>query len=155
MTHHLTYRLAVAGDEPSILAVFAEVAPEVPTAVRDGTEGLIERLVATGASLVAIDEAGEVVGYALVEGDGTGGISLVYLGVAKAARGGGVCSTIVSQLKKYGVPIMASVRNDNRSSMAERFKHYGFVEHPSILDGESKFHWEPTAPDRPKRPTAP
>jgi hypothetical protein len=63
--HVHTYRVAVAGDEAGILKVFAEVAPEVPTAVRPQTEGIIKELVATGDSWVAIDADDKIVEYAL------------------------------------------------------------------------------------------
>lgn len=62
-THVTTYRVAVPGDEPAILNIFAEVAPEVPTAVRPQTEGIIKELVATGDSWVAIDADDKIVGY--------------------------------------------------------------------------------------------
>lgn len=145
----LTYRVAGSDDVDAILAVFAEAAPEVPTRVIDGTKGLIARLVATGASLVAIDEGGNVVGYALAESDGNGGISLIYLGVAKAARGKRICTTIVSRLKDHGVPISASVRHDNKSSMADRFEHLGFAVIEGLLEGETKFRWEPGGREQP------
>jgi ribosomal protein S18 acetylase RimI-like enzyme len=145
MTQPLTCRAAIPDDEAGILAVFAEVAPEVPTTVKEGTKELIARLVATEASLVAVDLHGKVVGYALAEGDGKGGISLIYLGVAKAARNNGISKTIISQLKEHGMPITASVRNDNASSMAERFKRFGFVERESVLEGETKYRWEAPA----------
>ena len=62
-THVKTYRVAVPGDEAAILNVFAEVAPEVPTAVRPQTEGIIKELVATGDSWVAIDADDKIIGY--------------------------------------------------------------------------------------------
>ena len=84
-THLKTYRVAVPGDEPAILNIFAEVAPEVPTAVRPQTEGIIKELVATGNSWVAIDADDKIVGYALAAMD-TNTLSLVFLGVSKTAR---------------------------------------------------------------------
>ena len=68
-THVKTYRVAVPGDEPAILNIFAEAAPEVPTAVRPQTEEIIKELVATGNSWVAIDADDKIVGYALAAMD--------------------------------------------------------------------------------------
>ncbi len=123
----ITYRPANADDVDDILTIFAEVAPEVPTVgVIEGTRGRVEGWVATGDSLVALDANGKVVGYALAYATGEDGIELVYLGVTGAARGKGVCSGIVARLKERGVPITASVRHNNKSSMAERFGRLGF-----------------------------
>jgi hypothetical protein len=140
----ITYRTATAADADDILKVFGEVAPEVPTRVIEGTKELVERLAASGASSVALDADGKVVGYALAGGDGQGGIDLVYLGVTGAARGKGVCSGIVAGLKDHGVPITAAVRHDNKSSMADRFGHLGF----KVLkkqDEQTKFRWQPAS----------
>src|SRR5258708_31699985 len=79
-THVKTYRVAVPGDEPAILNIFAEIAPEVPTAVRPQTEGIIKELVATGDSSFAIDADDKIVGYALAAMD-TNTLSLEHLPV--------------------------------------------------------------------------
>jgi hypothetical protein len=92
-THVKTYRVAVPGDEPAILNIFAEVAPEVPTAVRPQTEGIIKELVATGDSWVSINADDKIVGYALAAMD-TNTLSLVYLGVSKTARNQRVSSSL-------------------------------------------------------------
>jgi hypothetical protein len=63
-THVKAYRAAVSGDEAGILKVFAEVASEVPTSVLPQTEGIVQRLVASGQSWVAVDADGNIVGYA-------------------------------------------------------------------------------------------
>jgi hypothetical protein len=98
--------------------------------------------VATGASSVALDADGKVVGYALAEGDGKDGISLVYLGVTGTARGKRICSGIVAGLKEHDVPITAAVRHNNKSSMADRFERLGF----EVLEKQqeqTKFRWQP------------
>ena len=137
----ITYRTATAADVDDILTIFAEVAPEVPTVgVVEGTKERVEGWVGTGASSVALDADGKIVGYALAEGDGEDG-TLVYLGVTGAARGKGVCSGIVAGLKEHGMPITAAVRNNNKSSMAERFERLGF----EVLEKQqeqTKFRWK-------------
>lgn len=138
----ITYRTAIADDVDDILTIFAEVAHEVPTiGVVEGTKELVAGLVATGASLVALDVDGRIVGYALAEGDGKGGISLIYLGVTGAARGKRICSGIVARLKEHGMPITASVRHNNRSSMAGRFERLGFEVLEKQQD-QTKFRWQ-------------
>lgn len=152
MTQQMTYRVAVPDDEAGILKVFAEVAAEVPTAVRPQTAGLVHDWVTTGASWVAIDSKGTVVGYALAMPvvikeavNNVDAISLIYLGVAKAARNQRICSTIVSKLQEKGAPIIAAVRNDNTSLMAERFKRLGFAQVAVGVD-ETKFRWDRREP---------
>lgn len=137
----LTYRAAVSGDEAGILNVFAEVAPEVPTAVRPQTEGLIKGWVATGVSWVAVDADGSIVGYALAEPYDGKTLSLVYLGVSKAARNHHVSSSLVSKLQEIGAPIITDVRSNNKSSMVERFEQFGFVKGDVNAD-RTKLRWE-------------
>src|SRR5712675_601068 len=141
-THVKTYRVAVPGDEPAILNIFAEVAPEVPTAVRPQTKGIIKELVATGDSWVAID-ADKIVGYALAAMD-TNTLSLVYLGVSKTARNQRVSSSLISKLKERGAPIITDVRSNNISSMVERFEHFEFVK-SNVNADRTKLRWEKRA----------
>lgn len=139
----ISYRTAVADDVAEILTIFAEVAPEVPTiGVVEGTKGRVEGWVATGASLVALDVDDKIVGYALAEGDGGDGISLVYLGVTGAARGKRICSGIIARLKEHGMPINASVRHNNQGLMAERFERFGFEVLEKQQD-QTKYRWKP------------
>jgi acetyltransferase (GNAT) family protein len=138
---HPTYRVAVSGDEAGILKVFAEVAPEVPTAVRSGTEDLIQRLVSTGCTWVAVDANGIIIGYALAEPHDSKTLSLVYLGVCKAAQNQHVCSSLISKLQEIGDPIVTDVRSNNKSSMVERFEHFGFVKGDINAD-RTKLRWQ-------------
>jgi ribosomal protein S18 acetylase RimI-like enzyme len=139
-----TYRIAVPGDEAGILKVFAEVAPEVPTAVRTQTSGHIEQLVASGQTWVAVDADGKVVGYALAEPHDRETLSLAYLGVSKAARGQHISSALISKLKESGAPIVTDVRTNNSSSMVERFEHFGFEKAaPDVFSPDrTKLRWE-------------
>ncbi|MDU1493721.1 MAG: GNAT family N-acetyltransferase [Bradyrhizobium sp.] len=143
MAMDISYRVAVSDDAAGVLRVFAEVAPEVPTAVRSMTKELIERLVATGQSWVATDDTGSVVGYALAEGDDKA-IWLVYLGVSKAARNQRVSSSLIAGLKETGRPIDTDVRSNNASSMVERFEHFGFVK-TDVNKDRTKLRWEKSA----------
>lgn len=139
-TEAITYRVAVAGDKAGILKVFAEVAPEVPTAVRSETERLIKDLIATGESFVAIDANDEIVGYALASRYNNT-ISLTYLGVSKTARNQHISTALVSKLKEGGAPIVTDVRPDNKSSMVARFERFGFCKIPTVFAG-TKLRWD-------------
>jgi ribosomal protein S18 acetylase RimI-like enzyme len=143
-----TYRVAVSGDEAGILKVFAEVAPEVPTAVRSGTEKLIQGLVASGQSWVAVDVDDNIVGYVLAEPYDSKTLSLAYLGVSKAARNQRVSSSLISKLQEIGAPIVTDVRANNKSSMVEIFEHFGFVKMPpDVFSADrTKLRW-----DKPKK----
>jgi N-acetylglutamate synthase-like GNAT family acetyltransferase len=138
------YRVAIAGDEAGILKVFAEVAPEVPTAVREGTEAKIQELVASGQTWIAVDTDGNIVGYALAEPLDAKTLSLAYLGVSKAGRDQHVCSTLISKLKEKAEGIITDVRTNNKSSMVERFEHFGFVKlKPDAFSADrTKLRWE-------------
>ncbi|MCK1271558.1 MULTISPECIES: GNAT family N-acetyltransferase [unclassified Bradyrhizobium] len=139
--HVTTYRVAVSSDQAGILEVFAEVASEVPTAVRPQTEAYIKRFVASGQSWVATDADGKIIGYALAE-KAADIISLAYLGVAKKARGQHISTALVSKLKESGVPIVTDVQSDNKSSMVDRFGRFGFVKTPTVFTGKTKLRWE-------------
>jgi hypothetical protein len=129
-THVMTSRVAVPGDEAAILNVFEEVAPEVPTSVLPQTDGIVKRLVASGQSWVAVDADGNIVGYALV-----------YMGVSKAARNQHVSSSLISKLQEIGAPIITDVRSNNKSSMVERFEHFGFVK-SDVDPNRTRLRWE-------------
>ena len=144
----MIYRTAVSGDETDILKVFEEVAPEVPTAVRPGTKALIEELVASGQSRVAVNADGVIIGDALAKPQDANTLSLYYLGVSKAARGQRISSSLVSELKEIGAPIVTDVRHDNKSSMVERFERWGFVKGAEGILGQdqTKLRWEKKPP---------
>lgn len=143
-----TFRAAVSEDKAGILKVFEEVAPEVPTAIFPTTEGMIQRLVASGCSWVAADSDGHIVGYALAEPHPLEeAISLAYLGVSNTARDRRVSSSLVRKLQEAGAPIITDVRVDNKSSMVDRFEHFGFVkgEPDAFSEQRTKFRWEALA----------
>jgi ribosomal protein S18 acetylase RimI-like enzyme len=147
-THVTTSRVAVPGDEAAILNVFEEVAPEVPTSVLPQADGIVKRLVASGQSWVAVDADGNIVGYALAEAHDSETLSLVYMGVSKAARNQHVSSSLISKLQEIGAPIITDVRSNNKSSMVERFEHFGFVK-SDVDPNRTKLRWENEAESPP------
>jgi len=140
----LSYRIAVPGDEVAILKVFEEVAPEVPTVVNSGTKGMIQELVASGLSWVAVNADNVIVGYALAKPYDQETLSLWYLGISKVARNQHVSSILISKLKDIGATIITDVRHNNASSMVERFEHFDFVKCADGLLGkdQTKLRWE-------------
>jgi hypothetical protein len=83
--------------------------------------------------------------YALAEPHDSKTLSLVYLGVSKASRNQRVSSSLISRLQGVGAPIVTDVRSDNKSSMVERFEHFGFVKTPTVFTGKTKLRWEKPA----------
>jgi hypothetical protein len=110
-------------------------------------------LVASGQSWVAVDADGNIVGYALAESYDSKTLSLVYMGVSKAARNQHVSSSLISKLQEIGAPMITDVRSNNKSSMVERFEHFGFVKSDVNAD-RTKLRWEKrTTPARRDAPT--
>jgi hypothetical protein len=144
----ITYRLAVWDDEESILAVFKEVAPEIPIPSDDAeAEGkmITEIVQCRGGSWVAVDESGEVVGFALTRPDLRAkdrATALKYIGVTGNSRGLRISSNLMSELRAKGLPLTASVLSGNQSDMADRLVRFGFTKIDSD-DKETKFRWEP------------
>lgn len=144
-----TYRVAVPSDEAGILKIFAEVASEVPTSVLPQTKAIIQRLVASGQSWVGVDADDNVVGYTLAEPCDAETLSLVYVGVSKAARDQHVCASLILRLQSIGAAIVTDVRSNNKSSMVERFEHFGFVKSDENAD-RTKLRWENSAYECPQ-----
>jgi hypothetical protein len=107
----ITYQTATAADVDDILTIFAEVVPEVPTVgVIEGTKEMVQRLAGSGASSVALDADGKIVGYALAGGDGNGGIDLVYLGVTANILGLRFSKSRRSRLSSAGSQMVSRSR---------------------------------------------
>jgi N-acetylglutamate synthase-like GNAT family acetyltransferase len=144
----ITYRLAVRADEPDILALFREVAPEIPIPLEEpGTEDrmITEIVQCRGGSWVAVDASGNVVGFALARPDlraNDRATSLKYIGVSGGSRGLGISSNLVNNLKAKNLPLTASVLFGNQSNMADRFVQFGFTKVASD-DAETRFRWNP------------
>ena len=107
----INYRVAVQDDEPEILVLFKEVAPEIPIPLEEpGTEDrmITEIVQCRGGSWVAVDANGNVVGFALARPDlraNDRATSLKYIGVSGSSRGLGISSKLVKNLKAKGVPL--------------------------------------------------
>ena len=109
------HRVAVQGDEPEILVLFKEVAPEIPVPL-DGPETearmITEIVQCRGDAWVAEDVNGKVVGFVLSRLDLRAkdkAISLKYIGVKRNSRGLGISPNLIDKLKAKNMPLTASV----------------------------------------------
>jgi hypothetical protein len=148
MTFLVSYRIAVWDDEHSILAVFKEVATEIPIPLDDPeaeAKMITEIVQCRGGTWVAVDESGKVIGFALARLDLRAkdkATSLKDIGLSGDSRGLGICSNLMNKLKAEGLPLTASVLADNQSSMADRLVKFGFKKTESD-DKETRFRWDP------------
>jgi ribosomal protein S18 acetylase RimI-like enzyme len=95
-------------------------------------------------SWVALDAAGTVIGFILARPDPheRNALSLLYIGVSKESRGQGVSKALMEKLKTKGVPLTASVLQDNQSAMADRLVKAGFTK-GQLGVSETKLRWDP------------
>lgn len=141
----VTYRLAV---EDEILALFKEVAPEIPVPLDkpETEENMVTEIVqCRGSTWVAVDANGKVVGFALSRRDNFASdraTALKYIGVAPSSRGLGVSPNLISKLKTNNIPLTASVLSSNTSDMAGRFLKSGFKQIASDTK-QKNFRWDP------------
>jgi ribosomal protein S18 acetylase RimI-like enzyme len=150
-----TLRKATYDDHTDVLAVMEEVAPEIPVAINtperfNAVKDIIVDCCGSGASLVACDTAGTVVGFVLAKADvlerfqlDNEALSLRYIGVAKTARGSGILSALLTELMEAGEPLNASVLSGNKSAMVDRLVKAGFVETEST-ERDKSFRWQPS-----------
>jgi ribosomal protein S18 acetylase RimI-like enzyme len=148
------FRKANGDDHTDILAVLEEVASEVPvkldsSAHQDAIKGIIVACCGSGESLVAVDDSGTVVGFVLVKpdifADDESTLSLRYAGVSKGARRRGILSALMQELMAKGVPLTATVLNNNQSAMADRLIKAGYQKVGSN-DKEANYRWSPAPP---------
>jgi len=148
------FREATSDDHTDIVAVLEEVASEIPVkldspAHQDAIRGIIVACCDSGKSLVAVDDHGTVVGFVLAKpdvfADDESTLSLRYVGVSKGARQRGILSALMHELMAKGVPLTATVLNDNQSAMAERLIKVGY-EKVESNDKEANYRWSPKQP---------
>jgi N-acetylglutamate synthase-like GNAT family acetyltransferase len=144
----VVYRVATQDDETDILAVFEEVAPEIPVLLDTvKKKEMICTVIAeccemSTKSWVAVSND-KVVGFALAQQRFTDGpIALPYIGVSTQARGRGIFATLMEKLKSNGVQLTASVLHTNSSAMVDRLTKKGFTKAGSDKQ-ETKLQWNP------------
>jgi hypothetical protein len=96
-------------------------------------------------SVVAVNNDGVVVGFQLAQerkADDARYIYLAYAGVTHSAQGNKAFTQLIEAEKHHKLPLVAEVRKDNKSHMAERLMHRGFVPFfDPFIPGN--FRWDP------------
>jgi ribosomal protein S18 acetylase RimI-like enzyme len=134
----MAIRRAQPGDDEPILDFLKEVASEVPVLVEPEARWAllvdqVTKACAVGLSRVALDAAGSVIGFLLVEPDErerfqleNGALHLAYAGVTRASRGHGALRALVRDVMDEGAPLTATVKTANASEMLGRLQRFGF-----------------------------
>jgi predicted N-acetyltransferase YhbS len=151
--NQICYRPAVKSDAQAILDAIHEVAAEVPVRLdspeRIGAINLrIQMCCDLGDSIVAVDDRDRVVGFLLVEADqlerfhhNNGALHLSYGGVRKTCRGRGIFPAMVGEAMAKGVPLTATVKHANASSMTDRLLKLGFAKIGGTED-QDELRWQ-------------
>jgi GNAT superfamily N-acetyltransferase len=152
----IVYRHAELGEAAEILAVLLEVAPEIPVSIdtleqEEALYALIRNCARSGESWVAVDEAGQIAGFLLVELNQARRhyaehevLDLRYGGVAGTHRHQGIFTTLVQRVLDRMLPVTASISPANRSNAARLLEQLGF-HRSSSPGGEQHLRWEPGA----------
>ena len=141
-----TCRPAMTGDAADIHALMLELAGEIPLAVdtleqEEALYAAVRKILAFGQSWVAA-EGERIVGFVLVDsaevGRHWGESELLTLRYA----GGEGLDALIGKVLERNAPITASVRDANRTGMAERLKRLGFRQ-AETRTGETRFRRDP------------
>lgn len=146
----IRYRQAGLDDAAEIHALLLKLAPEIPLLVdtverEEALYVLVRNCARSGASWVALDEGGTIVGFILAEPNQLGRhyaeheiLELHHAGVAREHRDRGVFASLVEKVQQRMVPVTASLPPQNRLDTARRLEKLGF--RPA---GETRLRWEP------------
>jgi len=139
-------RPAVVGDAADIHALLLKIAGDIPLAVEtlEQEEALytaVRKMLAVGQSWVAV-EGDTIVGFVLVDsaevGRHWGDNELLDLRYA----GGEMLDELIGKVLERNVPVTASVRDANRTGLAELLRSLGFRQ-AEIRLGEQHFRRQP------------
>jgi ribosomal protein S18 acetylase RimI-like enzyme len=132
-----SYRLARREDIPALIALFEQLAPEMP--VHGVPRDQIHKWATSGNSSVALlGPSRELVGFVLGDLRRHGsplvpggepqphGISLFHAGVAPERRGQGIFSMMISVLQRRGRPLFGNVHTGNKFQVRHRLLRLGF-----------------------------
>ena len=150
MEHSVDIRPACATDVEAIYAIIAEVAWRITVdlSTREHVEAMRKQITdycLDGLSIVALDEHGIVIGFQLAQikkWHSDPYIDLRYAAVTAVAADKKVFRRMIEIMKKHQMPLLAEVKPDNKSEMANRLQRYGFR---SDVNGPSNFgyRWDP------------
>ena len=142
----VAYRPAVVGDAADIHALLVKIAVDIPLVVEtleqeEALYAAVRKMLAFGQSWVAV-EGESIVGFVLVDsaevGRHWGENELLNLRYA----GGERLDELIGKVLERDAPITASVRDANRTGLAERLRRFGFRQAETRL-GEQHFRREP------------
>ena len=149
-----TYRQAGLEDAAEIHALLVGLAPEIPLLIErledeERLYALVRNCARSGESWAACDEAGRIIGFALVvpaqlrrhyaEGEA---LELRYAGVAPDCRKQGVFPQLIGKVLERMLPVTTSVHPRNRSGIFGHLGKLGF-RHSDAAGGEYRLYWEP------------
>jgi hypothetical protein len=142
----LTLRPAVIGDAADIHAVLLKIADEIPLAIEtleqeEALYAAVRKILAFAQSWIALN-GDAIAGFVLVDsaevGRHWGENELLNLRYA----GGAELDVLLAKVLERAVPVIASVRETNRSSLAMQLETLGFRE-TGVRVGERHFRHEP------------
>ena len=151
----VNYRAARVEDAHDIDALLVRLAPEIPLFIdtlarREALYGLIRRCTRSGESWIALDAAGQVVGFVLAELNENRRhyaehsiLDLHHAGVAPEHRQRGIFATLIGKLQERRVPITATVHAQNSAEAARHLERRGFRDAGTPGSGERHLRWEP------------
>ena len=142
----VSYRPAGISDAADIHALLLKIAGDIPLQVEtleqeEALYAAVRKMLAFGQSWVAANDAA-LVGFVLVDsaevGRHWGENELLNLRYAGGERLDG----LIGKVLERNVPVTASVRDANRTGLAERLQRFGFHEAETRV-GERHFRREP------------
>jgi GNAT superfamily N-acetyltransferase len=150
----IAYRRAELAEAAEIFDAVKELAPEIPllldTLEREEALYAATRSCArSGESWLAVDAAGRIVGFALVEPSQLRRhyaehevLELRYAGVVPAHRNQGIFGNLLGRVLERMLPVAITVSPANQSPIARRLAASGFRKTASPA-GVQQFRWEP------------
>lgn len=144
-------RPAALDDSGEIHALLLRLAPEIPLLVdtlerEEALYALVRNCARSGASWVAVEAGGRIIGFALAEPNQLGRhyaeqevLDLRYAGVLPECRSRGIFTRLIGEILARLVPVTATLPAQNRSGIAERLHRLGFRQ----AGEEHRLRWQP------------
>ena len=152
----VTIRQAGLDDAAEIHTLLLALAPEIPLRIErledeERLYALVRNCARSGESWVALDEAGRIIGFVVVEpaqlrrhyAEGEA-LELRYVGTAAEHRKQGVFASLMQKVLARMLPVTASINPQNRSGILDRLEKLGFRQ-TSAAGGEHRLAWQPGA----------
>jgi hypothetical protein len=148
-----SYRPATVADASDIHALLLAIAGDISLAVEtleqeEALYAAARKILAFGQSWVALD-GDTVAGFVLVDSAEVGRhwgenelLNLRYAGLSPAWRDSDMLDVLVGKVLERAVPIIATVRDVNRTGLASLLERLGFRKTDARV-GEQHFRYEP------------